>query len=37
MCQIAPISMVDTIITDDELDTGILAQFEANDIKIILA
>ena len=37
LCQIAPVSMVDTIITDHELDSAILARYEASDIRIVLA
>lgn len=37
MCQIAPISMVDYIITDQDTDEKIIHQFRSNDIKIIQA
>lgn len=37
LCQIAPISMVDTIITDQDLDPGLIPIFAVNDIKIVLA
>lgn len=37
MCQIAPISMVDYIITDRDVDENIVEQFRANDIKMIQA
>ncbi len=37
MCRIAPISMVDTIITDREVNPDVLTQFDADGIRIILA
>lgn len=37
LCQIAPISMVDTIITDQDLDHSLIPAFEQNDIQVILA
>ncbi|MEI8198584.1 MAG: DeoR/GlpR family DNA-binding transcription regulator [Eubacteriales bacterium] len=37
MCQIAPISMVDKIITDNDLEAGMLAQFETSGIQIFRA
>lgn len=37
MCQIAPISMIDCIITDQEVDDKTITQFWENDIKIIQA
>ena len=37
MCQIAPISMVDCIISDQELEGEYVEAFEMNDIKILLA
>ena len=35
MCQIAPVSMLDYTITDQQVDTNVLKQFEENDIKVI--
>lgn len=37
MCQIAPVSMVDYIITDQDTDQTIIEQFRANDIETIQA
>ncbi len=37
MCQIAPISMIDYIITDEGVDNNTVRQFNENDIKIIKA
>lgn len=37
VCRIAPISMIDCIITDTDIDPKYVEEFEANDCKIILA
>lgn len=37
LCQIAPLSMVDVIITDKGLDEPLLALYEQNDIEIVSA
>ena len=37
VCSIAPISMIDCIITDKDIDPKYAEEFEANDCKIILA
>lgn len=35
MCQIAPVSMVDYIITDQDVDKSIIEQFKENDVNVI--
>jgi DeoR family fructose operon transcriptional repressor len=37
MCQVAPVSMVDYIITDKEVDQELVKQYEMNDVKILQA
>lgn len=37
LCQIAPLSMVDTIITDADLDPGLMPGFEQQDVQVVLA
>jgi DeoR/GlpR family transcriptional regulator of sugar metabolism len=37
LCQIAPLSMVDMIITDRDLDPGMIAGFEQQGIQVTLA
>lgn len=37
VCRIAPISMIDCIITDKDIDPKYVEEFEANDCKMILA
>lgn len=37
LCQIAPLSMVDTIITDRDLDPGLITAFEQQGIQVTLA
>ncbi|MDD3413106.1 MAG: DeoR/GlpR family DNA-binding transcription regulator [Lachnospiraceae bacterium] len=37
VCRIAPISMIDCIITDKDIDPKYMEEFEANDCKMILA
>ncbi len=37
MCQIAPVSMIDCIITDQDTDDNTIEKFRENDIKIIQA
>ena len=37
MCKVAPISMVDCVITDMQLDKNIIEKFELNDVKILRA
>lgn len=37
MCQVAPVSIVDYIITDKEVDQELVKQYEMNDVKILQA
>lgn len=37
LCQIAPISMVDYVITDRDIDPSLIPAYESNDIRIIQA
>lgn len=37
MCQIAPISMIDAIVTDKEIQRSFVDSFESNDIKMLIA
>ncbi len=37
LCQIAPISMIDTIITDADLDPALVPAFEQQDVQVVIA
>lgn len=37
LCQIAPVAMIDTIITDADLDPSLIPAFEQQDVQIVLA